>query len=175
MVNLGGRLSFNADNVKKRFERSKVQLRAGTGSAIKNLGRVAKGVAVRKAPQSTVSGAEAEEFAKARSRLLGTTVPPHQPGSTKASIKLFQNEGGRNQSTLKLLNPTSERRNFNLGVWMHQQTVSSVGLPGVDVTRPEDWIKSGDPKFMFRAQERVRSEGAEAILNELKDRLTLLT
>lgn len=139
---------------KKELDRSIKSLENGTGSALLNLGRIAKNTARVVAPRR--SGKTARNIVLRRKNRLGVVVVAQNP--------TFGDEA---------TNPYRDSP-FNLVRWMHQDRVRGAGFYNRKVSKPEEHIYSGDPKFMFRAQESVEKKARDVTVNELRDKVRIL-
>ena len=139
---------------RKELDRSVKSLESGTGSALLNLGRIGKNTARVVAPKNT--------------------------GKTVKNIVLKKK--GRFRVSVVAQNPTrgDEATNpyrssaFNLVRWMHQDRVRGAGFYNPTASTPEEHIRSGDPKFMFRAKESVDKKARDVTMNELRDKVRIL-
>lgn len=139
---------------KKELDRSIQSLESGTGSALLNLGRIAKNTARVTAPRDT--GKTVKNIVLRRKGELGVSV-------------VVQNPTSGDEAT----NPYRESA-FNLVRWMHQDKVRGAGYYNPSARTPEEHIKSGDPKFMFRAKESVDKRASDVIMIELRDKVRIL-
>jgi len=82
------------------------------------------------------------EMAKT-ARVYAEQIAPEYTGATKKSLQVINY---KDKSILRLHRPVGSLRDYHL--WMH-------GLGGLDIS---NWIKSGDPKFMFTTFEWLQKE-----------------
>jgi hypothetical protein len=139
---------------RKELDRSIQSLKRGTGSALLNLGRIAKNTARVVAPRS--SGKTMRNIVLRKKGVRGIEVVAQNPTYGDEATNPYRDSA------------------FNLVRWMHQDKVRGAGYYNPNVSRPEEHIYSGDPKFMFRAQESVEKKARDVTVNELRDKVNIL-
>lgn len=132
----------------RELDRSIKALRAGTGSAVLNLGRIGRDTAKTVAPRQT--GALANNIELRTKNVDGVQVFSKNPLASDHLTNPYRDEP------------------FDLVTWMHSQTVNGAGFINPDAKRPEDHVRSGDAKYMFTAAERVDNLGGKVTEQELK-------